>query len=396
VSHPWTDYLKFLPEDVLVPTQWSTDERKLLDGTSLKAAVTAKLTALTSEFDFVFDKSCNMPFWYSVLWETEPRRVQDWIMLDAWYRSRCLELPRSGVSMVPYLDMVNHSSEPTAYYDEDINDDVVLLLRPGMSIGKGEEITISYGSDKPAAEMLFSYGFLKSMEEKERSGSLVLPFEPNADDPLARAKLVVFGEPPRVHVLVDREGAATWECPFAYLSFINEEDGLAFRVLQDVEGNRELRVFWLEEDVTDRANDFEAVIRDHPIYALVRLRAVTILQGCLQQQLEQLQSRAYYDTLSSDPAVREYCKVAAAALREIESVILEKAVEAMETEVGSTRRQTDLLDLDRIISGTSADVVQKAALVEDEDVVAYFGSMEVAESDLVGDEATNDEEDDFS
>ena len=39
---------------------------------------------------------------------------------------------------------------------------------------------------------------------------------------------------------------------------------------------------------------------------------------------------------------------------------------------------------------------QKAALVVDENVVAYFGSMEVAESDLVGDAAANEEEDDFS
>jgi hypothetical protein len=333
VSHPWTEYLRFLPVDVLVPTQWSTDERKLLDGTSLKAAVHAKLSALTSEFDLVFDKSCNMPFWYGVLWENEPRRVQDWIMLDAWYRSRCLELPLSEVSMVPYLDMANHSREPTAYYDEDIKDDVVLMMRPGMRVVKGEEITISYGTDKPAAEMLFSYGFLDSMEGEEADGRLVLPFEVNGDDPLAKAKLMVFGQPPKVHLSATKEGAVTWECPFAYLSCVNEEDGLEFKLLQDVEDNRELRVFWQEEDVTDRVSNFEAVIKEHRIYALVRLRAVATLQACLEDELQQLRSQQYYDTLSSNPAVREHCKVAAGALRGIESAILEKAVEAMETEV---------------------------------------------------------------
>lgn len=338
MSHSWTDYLKFLPEDVLVPTQWSAEERSLLKGTSLRSAVNAKLSSLTSEFDFVFDKSCNMPFWYSVLWETEPRTVQDWIKLDAWYRSRCLELPRSGVSMVPYLDMVNHSSKPTAYYDEDSKDEVVLLPRPGTTVAKGEEITISYGTDKPAAEMLFNYGFL---EPTEKAGSLVLPFEANEDDPLARAKLMAFGEPPKVHVSVDKEGTATWECPFAYLSCLNEEDGLEFRLLQDVEGNRELRVFWLEEDVTDQSKDFEAVIGDHPIYALVRLRAVAILQARLQDELQQLQSQAFYDSLSSNPTVREHCKVAAATLREIEARVLSNAVEAMETEVGLTKHHAD-------------------------------------------------------
>jgi len=38
--------------------------------------------------------------------------------------------------------------------------------------------------------------------------------------------------------------------------------------------------------------------------------------------------------------------------------------------------------------------VQKAALIEDENVAAYFGSMEIAESDLVEGAAANDEEDD--
>ena len=332
VSHSWTDYLKFLPEDVLVPTQWSTEERKLLDGTSLRRAVTAKLSSLTAELDYVFDKSCNMPFWYSVLWETEPRRVQDWIMLDAWYRSRCLELPRSGVSMVPYLDLVNHSKHATAYYDEDAMDEVVLKLRPGVSVAKGEEITISYGSEKPAAEMLFSYGFLEP-SDTEKGGSLVLPFDADPDDPLAKAKLVAFGEPPKVIVRVDQEGAATWECPFAYLACVNEEDGLDFRLLQDVEGNRELRVFWLDQDVTARVKNFEAVIKGHPIYAVVRLRAVTILQGCLEHELRQLHTPDFYDTLSSNPEVREHCKVAAAALREIEGGIIEKAVAGMEQEV---------------------------------------------------------------
>lgn len=319
----------------MLPTQWSTEERKLLLGTSLNAAVNAKLSTLTSELDFVYDKSCNMPFWYSVLWETEPRRVQDWIMIDAWYRSRCLELPRAGAAMVPYLDMVNHSTTPTAYYDEDGKDEVVLLPRPGERLSKGNEVTISYGTDKSAAEMLFSYGFLEAPEEK--NGSLGFPFDAIADDPLARAKLVAFGEQPKVHVSVGEEGAATWDCPFAYLSCVNEEDGLEFRLLQDVEGNRELRVFWLEEDVTDRVKQFEAVLRDHPIYALVKLRAVTIIQGCLKDQVQKLQSQDYYDSLSANPEVREECKVVAAALRDIEGAILAKAVEAMESEVGDIR-----------------------------------------------------------
>ncbi|UZP35746.1 hypothetical protein NXS19_003562 [Fusarium pseudograminearum] len=35
-STPWTEYLKFLPRDVPVPTMWSEVERALLQGTSLE------------------------------------------------------------------------------------------------------------------------------------------------------------------------------------------------------------------------------------------------------------------------------------------------------------------------------------------------------------------------
>jgi hypothetical protein len=288
--------------------------------------VRAKLSSLASEFEFVREKSSDIPFWNDLLWRYDQKTLQDWIMLDAWYRSRCLELPRSGVCMVPYLDMINHSQDPTAWYDETDRDEVVLQLWRGVTVAKGEEVTISYGTNKSAAEMLFSYGFLES---DEKSGSIILPFETFQDDPLSKAKLTVFGEPPKVHVLLDKQGVAKWECPFAYLSCVNEEDGLDFRVLQDVEGNRELRVFWHREDVTARTKDFEAVIREHQIFPVVKLRAVSILQSSLQDQLKQLQLHADHDAVG----VRVECKAGAAALRDLERAILAQSVEAMEIEV---------------------------------------------------------------
>jgi hypothetical protein len=38
-STPWTEYLKFLPRDVPVPTIWSEVERALLQGTSLEVSI---------------------------------------------------------------------------------------------------------------------------------------------------------------------------------------------------------------------------------------------------------------------------------------------------------------------------------------------------------------------
>ncbi|KAH6649935.1 hypothetical protein F5144DRAFT_27502 [Chaetomium tenue] len=389
LSNPWTEYLKFLPETVLVPTLWTEEERLLLRGTSLEAAVNAKISALDAEFDLVREKSSDIIAWNDMLWmEGVPVSFTDWIRLDALYRSRCLELPRSGESMVPCIDMINHAATPSAYYDENTKDEVVLLPRPGVGISKDDEITISYGDAKSAAEMLFSYGFIDPASSAE---SLVLPLNPFPDDPLAKAKLVAFGEAPKIHVArqgreekekeesgnsstPNKKGPVGWTSPFAHLMCVNEEDGLEFRVLQQTDGARQLRVFWQEEDVTDRTGDFEALIRTHPLAAVLSLRVVTVVQGALQAQLERLASSTVPDAAAAagDPAVqqrREDCVRTATVLREIETKILEDAIEGLEGE--------------------------KNALLADKNVVAYLGLTEAAESGLAGDEASN-EPDDFS
>jgi hypothetical protein len=35
-STPWTEYVKFLPRSISVPTMWTSDERDFLKGTSLE------------------------------------------------------------------------------------------------------------------------------------------------------------------------------------------------------------------------------------------------------------------------------------------------------------------------------------------------------------------------
>lgn len=374
VSNPWTEYIKFLPKTVLVPTLWTEDERLLLRGTSLESAVNAKMTALTAEFDAVREAASSLPSWNDVLWPYNNEEggnasasLRSWILLDALYRSRVLELPKSGESMVPCIDMINHSTNASAYYDENTKDEVILLPRPDTKILPGEEVTISYGDAKPAAEMLFSYGFIDPEAIIE---SLVLPLEPFEDDPLAKAKLFAFKELPKVHVAHDKgSSAVSWNSPFAYLMCVNEEDGLDFRVLQDSEGGRQLRVFWREEDVTDRIGDFESLIQNHEVPTLIKLRVVTVVQERLQAQLERAQSFANTSSLRIGDVdlLRDECRQAASLLRSIETGLLEVVIEDLEKE--------------------------RRVLLADGNVVAYLGSMETAESDLVGEEASNEPED---
>ncbi|KAI5462563.1 hypothetical protein BGZ63DRAFT_217644 [Mariannaea sp. PMI_226] len=365
---PWTEYIKFLPRQVPVPTMWTEDERALLRGTSLEAALESKLSILTGQFDDLHEKSSGLAFWNTLFWEKDAATIQDWILAEAWFRSRCLELPRAGVAMVPALDMVNHSHHPTAYYEEDEQDGVVLILRPGVEVTGGEEVTITYGDDKSAAEMLFSYGFI---DAKHAVHKLVLPLDAMPGDPLGQAKLHIFKEKP-VLQLSRTEGGLKWSSTFAYLMCLNEEDGLEFRVLQGTDGERQLKLFWQEEDVTGRARDFEALIQGHPLQQVFRLRVVVVLHELVSMQLTQLGSGFSLDRLEPlrrSGQVREECIQEAAKLREVEQRILELAVETLDQ--------------------------QRTHLLADDHVVAYLGSMEVTESGLASDREAN-EEDDFS
>ncbi|KAK4139859.1 uncharacterized protein C8A04DRAFT_40383 [Dichotomopilus funicola] len=405
VSNPWTEYIKFLPETVLVPTLWTENERLLLRGTSLEAALDAKISSLDAELGLVQAKSAHIVAWNDLLWhgvvrgkeveDPSPVEFTDWIRLDALYRSRCLELPRSGESMVPCIDMLNHAAEPSAYYEENAQDEVVLLPRPGVAVAQGSEITISYGAGKSAAEMLFSYGFI---DPSSITDSLVLPLAPFPDDPLATAKLVAFGQAPQIHVArgpppsqgigraendeqqgqqkeeEDGDSDIHWTSPFAYLMCINEEDGLEFRILQQTDGAQQLCVFWQDEDVTERTGEFEALVRQHPLAAVFRLRVVTVVQEALQTQLERLgettasassmgvEKSSASTSISTPP--RTECVRAAAALRELEMNILEGCIGKLENE--------------------------KNALLGDDNVVAYLGLAEVTESGQVDDETSND------
>ncbi|CAM1500952.1 Fc.00g101140.m01.CDS01 [Cosmosporella sp. VM-42] len=368
-STPWTEYIKFLPRQIPVPTMWTEVERALLQGTSLEAALDAKLSTLMTEFDELHEKTSELQFWNALFWEKGNATIDDWVLVDAWYRSRCLELPRAGDAMVPGLDMVNHSAKPTAYYEEDDKDDILLVLRPSSGVTCGEEITISYGEAKSAAEMLFSYGFV---DPDSANQELVLPLGALPDDPLGRAKLHISRAVPSVK-LSRTDGRLEWHSPFAYLMVLNEEDGLEFRLLQEKDGEQQLKLFWQDEDVTTQTDEFEALIRDHALCPVFRLRVVAVLHELVSTQLARMERSEFsHDQLAPlqlAGLVREECILAAEALRVVETSLLESAVEALETE--------------------------KTHLLADDHVVVYLGSMEVTQNEQASAMTTN-EEDDFS
>jgi hypothetical protein len=324
--------------------------------------------ALMREFENLRDSTSNISWCKKVWWENDSLSLNDWILIDSWYRSRCLELPVSGESMVPCLDMANHTASPNSYYEKAGYGDVVLLLRPEKKVDTGEEITISYGSAKSAAEMIFSYGFIDEMHSEN---SLVLNLRPYPDDPLGRAKEAAFIGLQTIHISV-QDDAVVWSSPFLCFMCLNEEDGLEFKVAQETDGSLgQLQVFWQGKDVTSSTNEFQQHIVGHTLHDVFKLRAVALLQDRLGEQIELLcASDEEATALQSETLnpVDETLWMIASQLRTIEAKILQAAYEELESQVSgiSTSWRSLVLLLTHI---------QKSTLIASPAVVQYLGSM---------------------
>lgn len=228
--------------------------------------------------------------------------------------------------------MANHANEANAYYEQEGSGEVVLLLKPSSKVEAEEEITISYGSSKSAAEMLFSYGFVG--EDIQRQ-SLVLDLQPLPDDPLGKAKVAAFPGTPHVRISSEA-GTVKWSSPFAFLMCLNEEDGLEFRVLQEVDGSQgSLQVFWQDQDVTNATDKFLEHINESPNRDVFRLRAVAVLQARLEQQLERVYNSAdMFAALEfSMIGLDKGALTAASRLRTFETALLEDAYDTLESQV---------------------------------------------------------------
>ncbi|RDL39212.1 uncharacterized protein BP5553_03552 [Venustampulla echinocandica] len=367
VQNPWTEYCRILPGYVPVPTLWSDEERILLVGTSLEPALSAKMSALARELDELRERTTNIAWCQKYWWEHDALSITEWALLDAWYRSRSLELPNAGESMVPCLDMANHSSEPNSYYEQGSSNNVLLLLRPDVTLDDSSEITISYGDAKSEAEMLFSYGFIDESSVKARG--LVLPLDTFPEDPLGKAKVSAFIGQPKIHISADQDNIQ-WDSPFLYLMCLNEEDGLQFKVLQQTDGSRSsLRVFWQGSDVTDVTDTFETLINIHEFQDVFKLRVVSSLQSRIGQQLERLaEGDEMVQSLASMVQITPDVQRHALQLRASEKSILQKAYATVD--------------------------MQKTSLLESKVVLRYLGVA--SDEDKPEQAETNNEEEDFS
>ena len=309
----------------------------LLTGTSLEAALKSKLQKLNDDFTLLQEKTSSIGWCRQYWWAAESvsqGTFNDWKQVDALYRSRALDLPGTGHAVVPCIDMANHASgdETTALYETSTDGSAVLYLRANKEVFAGDEVTISYGDEKGACEMLYSYGFIDATMTSAKE--LFLELDIPDDDPLRRLKKQAAGVAPGFRLYVqDRGDSIGWEGSFVWLCCVNEEDGLEFKMLQSSNGERELQAYWKDQAMTDFGN-FQKVLQQEALWDVYQLRAVILLNERVTQQLLRLEtSEEHLQELWEVENFEDTVYDNAMKLRDLEQTLLLQAFEEFDTKV---------------------------------------------------------------
>lgn len=325
----------------LLPTFWTSNELQLLIGTTLAPAASSKITNLRREYDLLSVNAAKTR-WYRIL--QDHLDFDDWLQVDAMYRSRALDFPGIGHCMVPCIDLANHSAGEltTAIYEKDGNGNAILLLRNGKTVKKGEEVTITYGDEKGACEMLFSYGFLE--HDRQSAETLFLSLTIPDSDTYRTTKLQVADCAPGFMLIDAGEGKVEWKGDFIWLLCVTSEDGLRFKLARTIDGgDEESHGFFQDYELTGGAVQLHGLLNTSELWDVYRLRAIAILQQRVFDQLQGLYSTQ--DDLEGishgkNADVREAPYGQAMQLRRLEFELLERAYEDFE------RQKVELVESD--------------------------------------------------
>ncbi|KAI7180667.1 SET domain-containing protein [Hortaea werneckii] len=306
VHCPFTDYVKSLPLENL-PTFWSQDELALLMGTTLAPAVSSKLRSLHREYDHLCE-STSQTRWYSLVGEQT-------------LHGAC-------------IDLANHSAgESTiAVYEKDEHGNATLLLRDDKTVNEGDEVTITYGDEKGACEMLFSYGFLEA--ERKSAETLFLSLSIPNEDPYKSAKLQTADCAPGFKLIDAGDGEIDWKGEFIWLLCVGADDGLRFELARTVDGEgEEMQSFFGDEELTGGMAQLYSLLGKSELWDVYRLRAVALLQQRVFEQMQVLygtQEEAEGVEHGGDTDVRTPVFENIMRLRKLEFELMERAYEDFE------------------------------------------------------------------
>lgn len=245
----------------------------------------------------------------------------------------------------------------------------------------------SYGDEKGASEMIFSYGFLENSVEDARQ--LFLPIDLLDNDPLKQVKkrISAKGTAPGLR-LASENGKTVWESDFIFWACVNEEDGLSIEMMQPVEGPVEIKALWKGEieigyvvpgtSSNSNVKELRTVLSQDPLWDLFQLRAAVLVQECLQSRLEMLGGEmemafesVEHDADGSQTGVRSVVYEMIRKLRHGETVLLQRGLGDLANEVSqhvaySNRFLTDIQQIEQLITSETVQEFLKQQQQEDD------------------------------
>jgi hypothetical protein len=197
-----------------------------------------------------------------------------------------------------------------------------------------------YGDEKPASEMIFSYGFLE--DDRTEAKEVFLGIEIPDDDPLGAAKKMFCREAPGIRIFTESEAPSqtTWDSALVWWACVNEEDGLDISVAQTTDGQRELETSWKGVKIQEPTQLRELLTAD-PSWDIFQLRAVVLLLQRLETQLavmretEEIISALRDKQPAFETIFRPEVLGLVSRLRGLEASLLQKEVEDLMNQVSS-------------------------------------------------------------
>jgi SET domain len=347
---------------------YSETELSLFEGTTLVPAVRAKIRKLQAEFDLL-RKSTNSLKWLDEIWWDSARpqtqlqailaqlgaeieanedededendgpdsllRFDDWLLLDAMFRSRAMEWPGEGDAMVPGIDFANHTVPANAEYEVNNDRKGELQVKGSITIKQDEEVLISYGDHKSALEVLFSYGF---WPDYQCPPSILLSLPNPDDDPLGPPKVAIVSgsrSVPGIKIYEEND-VIQWDSEALWLMIVNEEDGLGFKVAYGPGNERELHMTW--KDSVVELGELRKALEQDDQWDLFQLRATVIVLQQADSQLSALHeaSQTLLNPESELSERLEYLRSVAGKLRSTEKETLVTAMEHLQEKVLSS------------------------------------------------------------
>jgi hypothetical protein len=157
---------------------------------------------------------------------------------------------------------------------------------------------------------------------------MFLDLEIPDDDPLRPAKLFINTAAPGCRIF-ENDDTIQWESDFIWLTIVNEEDGLDFKIRQTIDGQREIQAFWKDRELSDTSK-LRDYLQEDSAWDVFQLRSTVLLQNRVELQMEAIQAAP---GLERQMSVRAGPYELADRLRRLELDMLQRTMAVLESQV---------------------------------------------------------------